>query len=423
LMKRWSALGVLLIVLLGVPGLLPLSTWIVKSQGERSLDAPRNDSPAQSVDVVTVWVPRFVGDQLAPVTQEIDTALGITVEVTSMPTDPPEFFTTVEEAVAAGEGPDLTIGSIAVLQAWAEAGILHPVTTVARDDFIATFGPHLSRYFYPDDDPEGAALGIPLVSENYSLLWYYPPVFEAQSLAPPATWEDLLALSTQFQTPVFAFGDYNVTAWLLNIMALATSAEEAAALHNDAVASGLINADARVHFDLRGTADQIRAGEIGMVFGGHHVRDILQTWGDLKPEDALIPIAFPARNAASQPVTVGLVNSLILLSNKPAAVALLDYAFSGGEELWEIFSGMALDAFSMFAAHPDAIEAAYSDAVTRQIAVDVIDGLYVPFSLFETAAAGMFDLDPNVLTIQDDTTLWESIRQALDREAEFAAAW
>lgn len=103
------------------------------------------------------------------------------------------------EAVGGGEAPDISLLDSVWVAEFAERHYLQPPAEV--DPAWGSVG---GKSFFPAllaaNRYNGTAYAVP-ISADVSVIWYRRDWFAAEGLAPPATWDELLAASRHFQQP------------------------------------------------------------------------------------------------------------------------------------------------------------------------------------------------------------------------------
>ena len=139
-------------------------------------------SSAASLDI-------WADETRAPVLQEIaaafETATGVPMVVTELPFD--QIRPAFEEAAAAGQGPDIIVGSFGWVGELTERELLATLDLGAkRDEFLES----AVKAFEVD----GELYGMPYATENLALV--YNPELVSE---PPATWSELATLAAQLE--------------------------------------------------------------------------------------------------------------------------------------------------------------------------------------------------------------------------------
>jgi len=159
---------------------------------------------AASAQTLQMWTTEEQLDRLQTqrgIAASFEKATGIAVEV--IPVTESELGQRVTAAFAAGDLPDVIYHPLQYVQPWAEAGILDidAATEVIEDIGEDSFAPGALRMA----DVDGDFAAVPVDGWTQMLL-YRADLFEENGLAPPATYEAVLAAVEALHNPPEMFG-------------------------------------------------------------------------------------------------------------------------------------------------------------------------------------------------------------------------
>lgn len=157
---------------------------------------PEGDSgDTAATGPLKVWVMGDVGPTFEKVTADFTASTGIKVQVDGIPWE--NVNDKLTTAVASGQGPDVVQVGLSLLPTFAAAGALRDLSDVIGDY------PGLAPENFPDAvapenlSSDGTVLSVPWISDTRVLFYRTDILAEAGYDAPPATWEEMRAVSAK----------------------------------------------------------------------------------------------------------------------------------------------------------------------------------------------------------------------------------
>lgn len=145
-------------------------------------------------------------DRLATVLERWSADSGVPVQVVGTGTFTDDLLATVN----AGDPPDMAVvPQPGLVQELAERNALRPLTPATVSELESSFDDHWVSFASVDGIPRGVFIDI----AAKSLVWYRPDEFEQAGYEVPATWDELLLLSS-------AMHDDGRTPWCLGVASL-----------------------------------------------------------------------------------------------------------------------------------------------------------------------------------------------------------
>jgi multiple sugar transport system substrate-binding protein len=110
----------------------------------------------------------------------------------------PQLKNKLMTAAGAGRPPDLSLIDSVWLASFAETGHLAPLDSLAPDWFARDYKKDFFRVFQESDIEDGHLWGA-RAQTDMALLWYRKDWLSREGLAPPETWDDLVAVAEHFK--------------------------------------------------------------------------------------------------------------------------------------------------------------------------------------------------------------------------------
>jgi alpha-glucoside transport system substrate-binding protein len=182
-------------------------------------DATRLGTADNPITVLTFWSAEDPEQQaFLEVVRTFEQTTSLVVEVTALGVYPgPEL----RERAAADELPTVAIVDPSQLIEHAREGRAKPLESLGIDDDDLL--PNYSRTWLDLGTVDGKVYGFPLAATSKSLVWFRPRDFRRLGVAPPRTWDDLVALTRRLagageQPWAVGAGDwFTLTDWFENI--------------------------------------------------------------------------------------------------------------------------------------------------------------------------------------------------------------
>lgn len=182
-------------------------------------DATQLGTADNPITVLTVWFPEDPEQQaFLEVVRTFEQTTGLEVEVTALGANPGREL---RERAAADELPTVAFVYPGQLIEHARAGRAKPLESLGidEDDLLRNY----SRTWLDLGTVDGKVYSFPLAATSKSLVWFRPRDFRRLGVAPPRTWDDLVALTKRLagageQPWAVGAGDwFTLTDWFENI--------------------------------------------------------------------------------------------------------------------------------------------------------------------------------------------------------------
>ena len=351
------------------------------------------DLAGQRLEVAAVWS-GVEARHFRAVLDRFENATGAEVRFTSAGDDLP---TVLDARLIAGDPPDVAVlPQPGLLAALARRGALEPLPPAAAD-LVAT---HYAPLWRQLGEYAGRLYGVWFKASNKSTIWFNRAVLDRAGVDPPATWEDLQAaagvLAAAGIVPLSVGGadGWTLTDWFENVY-LRTAGAAAygrLAAHElpwtdptvtEAFAT-LAQVLGRGEWLRGGTRGALEAGftdsvtrvfadppEAAMVFEGDFVASVIAAETGADPASMADFFDFPAIGGSPPAVVAGGGDVAVLLSDQPAAQALVTYlATPAAGEVWAALGGFTSPNGGVdLAVYPDGIG---RRAARRLVEADVV---------------------------------------------------
>ncbi|MGH8990769.1 MAG: ABC transporter substrate-binding protein [Acidimicrobiia bacterium] len=322
------------------------------------------DLAGQRVEVAAVWS-GVESRRFRVVLDRFEEATGARVRFTSAGDD---LATVLDSRLAAGQAPEVAVlPQPGLLAALARRGALQPLPAAA----VALVETHYDPLWRDLAQHDGRLYGVWFKASNKSTVWFNRAVLARAGVAPPATWDGFqaaaAALHGQGIVPLSVGGadGWTLTDWFENVY-LRTAGPDAyrrlaahqmpwtdptvrQALHTLAQVLG------RPEWLRGGTRGALEAGfadsvsrvfadppEAAMVFEGDFVASVVAAGTDAEPARVADFFDFPAIGPSPPAVVAGGGDVAVLLSDTPAARALVTFlATPGAGEVWAALGGFS----------------------------------------------------------------------------------
>ena len=394
----------------------------------------------QTVEVMAKWT----GSELDAAKQVMDAFTkksGINVNLQGVGDDLPTILST---RVEGGNPPDVAqLPQPGLLTDLAKRGALKPIDFVASavDDNYADIWKQLGSH-------EGKLYGVWFKAANKSTVWYRTKAWKDNDVKPPETWDAWVAASQDLLdagvTPLAVGGSdgWVLSDWFENVYLRTAGAQkyDQLARHEipwtdqsvkDALTTlkELIGKDAFVANGRRGALEVGFEDSVKLVFGpdpkaatvyeGDFVANTIREETQAKAGTDYDFFPFPSIKG-SDPAVVGGGDVVVMLNDKPAARALVQYlATAEAAEVWAKLGGFS-------SPNKDVNLEVYPDDIARRAAEQVVEAETFRFDLSDTVPAafggtkgsGIWGRLQDWLANPDDI---DGITQRLEAEAKAAA--
>ena len=355
------------------------------------------DLAGQRLEVAAVWS-GVEARRFRAVLDRFEEATGTEVRFTSAGDDLPAVL---DARLTAGDPPDVAVlPQPGLLAALARRGALEPLPAAAVN-LVATHYDPLWRELGQHD---GRLYGVWFKASNKSTIWFNRAVLDRAGVKPPSTWEDLQAaagaLAAAGIVPLSVGGadGWTLTDWFENVYlrTAGAAAYRRLAAHElswtdptvaEAFAT-LAQVLGRGEWLRGGTRGALEAGfidsvtrvfadppEAAMVFEGDFVASVVAAETGADPASVADFFDFPAIAGSPPAVVAGGGDVAVLLSDRPAARALVTYlATPAAGEVWAALGG--------FTSPNGGVDlSVYPDGIARRAARELVEAEVVVFDL------------------------------------------